>query len=141
MEIRLLEFVICLDHSPKKAMVRPIFNGRKYESLKSWIFIFRFKINIEGMNDTEDKILEEGASNGATVAIICIVLVVLALILSGALTFYAKKQNIWCFKGAEEDISTKPNIDPEMQRPLQNTEFNEAPIIKPGLRRPQTTQA
>ena len=111
------------------------------KALKSWIFIFRFKINIEGMNDTEDKILEEGASNGATVAIICIVLVVLVLILSGALTFYAKKQNIWCFKGAEEDISTKPNIDPEMQRPLQNTEVNEAPIIKPGLRRPQTTQA
>ena len=91
------------------------------------------------MNDTEEKILEEGASNGATVAIICIVLVVLVLILSGALTFYAKKQNIWCFKDSEE-TQTKPNIDPEMQRPLQNTQINEAPIIKPGLRRPQTTE-
>ena len=102
-------------------------------------FCLRFKINIEGMNDTEEKILEEGASNGATVAIICIVLVVLVLILSGALTFYAKKQNIWCFKDSEE-TQTKPNIDPEMQRPLQNTQINEAPIIKPGLRRPKTTE-
>ena len=84
--------------------------------------------------------MEEGTSNTATIIIICIVLVVLALLLAGALTFYAKKQSIWCFKTSDE-ISTKPNIDPEMQRPLQNTEINEPPIIKPGMRRPQTTQA
>ena len=83
--------------------------------------------------------MEESAGSGATIAIICIVLIVLALIIAGALIFYAKKQSIWCFKSNE--VETKPNIDPEMQRPLQNTEVNEAPIIKPGLRRPQTTQA
>ena len=84
--------------------------------------------------------MEESTSNTATIIIICIVLIVLAALVGGALTFYAKKQEIWCFKPTDE-ISPKPNVDPEMQRPLQNTEINEPPIIKPGMRRPQTTQA
>ena len=56
-------------------------------------------------------------------------MLVLIAIISGALVFYSKKKQIWCFKPVETII---PPVDSEIQKPLQG------PIVisRPQMRRP-----
>ena len=63
---------------------------------------------------------------------------VLIGIISGALVFYSKKQEIWCFKPTDDD-TVIPASDVEVQRPLNEAleeEGGQTHIARPQLRRP-----
>ena len=63
---------------------------------------------------------------------------VLIGIISGALVFYSKKQEIWCFKPTDDDTVIPPS-DVEVQRPLNQAleeEGGQTHIARPQLRRP-----
>ena len=101
------------------------------------LHIFRFSISIQGGGGggIEDEISEEGSTSTGTIIIITIVILVLISLISGALVFYSKKNEIWCFQPTETHPIHPPARDLELQDPLQN-ENNETPIIRPQMRRP-----
>ena len=63
-----------------------------------------------------------------------VVLLALVGIIAGALVFYSKKNEIWCFSSGQSDNTVEQ--DPEIQKALQDEGSNAAPIVKPGYRRP-----
>jgi len=89
-----------------------------------------FTININGRG-SPDQELPKGQNTG-TIIIVVLVLLALVAIIAGALIFYSKKNDLWCF-APEESTNTK---DPEIQKPLQTQGLNEPPIVKAGYRRP-----
>ena len=83
-------------------------------------------LNCEGGECPE--ILEEGTGS-VVIIIVCVVLIVLAALIAAGLVYYAKMNQVWCFKPHEDmDPTTK-----DQQKPLQTSE---PPIVKPGYRRP-----
>ena len=67
--------------------------------------ILRFTININGRG-SPDQELPMGSSNTGTIIIVVIVLLALVAIIAGALIFYSKKNDLWCF-APEESTNTK----------------------------------
>ena len=65
----------------------------------------RFTINVGG-RASPDQELPGGSSNTGTIIIVVIVLLALIAIIAGALIFYSKKNDIWCF-APEESANTK----------------------------------
>ena len=100
-------------------------------------FFFRFSLAIsENFND--DGEIATDSSSTATIIVISIVVLVLIGIISGALVFYSKKQEIWCFKPTDVDTVIPPS-DVEVQRPLNQAleeEGGQTHIPRPQLRRP-----
>ena len=102
-------------------------------------FFFRFSLAIsENFND--DGEIATDSSSTATIIVISIVVLVLIGIISGALVFYSKKQEIWCFKPTDDDTVIPPS-DVEVQRPLNQALEEEGGqtqthIARPQLRRP-----
>ena len=95
---------------------------------------FRFSLSISANTNNGD-IATDGSST-ATIIVISIVVLVLIGIISGALVFYSKKQEIWCFKPTNDDTVIPPS-DVEVKIPLQQaTEEGQTHIARPQLRRP-----
>ena len=86
----------------------------------------------DGLDNTDIEL--EDTSNTATIIIVVVVLLIIILIVTGALIYYSKKNSVWCYKESQQGPEDKFGIDSESQKPLQN----QPPILKPGLRRPQT---
>ena len=98
------------------------------------MFCFRFEVLVDGASNEDFEVEIEGttSSSGYIIVVVCVFLA-LILVVTGALVFYAKKQEKWCFAPTQADLENS-----EDEKPLRNTDPNLPPIVKPGLRRPQS---
>ena len=67
--------------------------------------LIRFTINVNG-RASPDQEMTGGSSNTGTIIIVVIVLLALVAVIAGALIFYSKKNEMWCF-APEESTNTK----------------------------------